>query len=61
MRTLCEHIGLLLGVEGSMEELRRVRSGCMDENKYLFTMHDVLDAQNVYKKTGDETYLRKII
>lgn len=44
VRTLCEHIGLLLGVEGSMEELRRVRSGCMDENKYLYTMHDVLDA-----------------
>lgn len=33
----------------------------MSENKYLYTMHDVLDAQHHYKKTGDETYLRKII
>ena len=45
VRTLCEHLGLLLGVEGSMEELRRVRSGCMSENSLLYTMHDVLDAQ----------------
>lgn len=44
IRTLCEHIGLLLGVEGSMEELRRVRSGIMSESEMLYTMHDVLDA-----------------
>lgn len=44
IRTLCEHLGLLLGVEGSMEELRRVRSGIMSEGEYLYTMHDVLDA-----------------
>jgi hypothetical protein len=35
---------LLLGVEGSMEELRRVRSGIMDEYKDMYTMHDILDA-----------------
>lgn len=61
IRTLCEHLGLLLGVEGSMEELRRVRSGAMDENKYLYTMHDVLDAQYQYERKGDESYLRKIV
>jgi len=27
-----------------MEELRRTRSGIMDENNYLVTMHDVKDA-----------------
>jgi len=27
-----------------MEELRRVRSGCFTEDKYMVTMHDVLDA-----------------
>lgn len=31
VRTLCVHMGLLLGVGGHMEELRRVRSGIMDE------------------------------
>ena len=33
----------------------------MNENKYLYTMHDILDAQFLYKNTGDETYLRKIV
>lgn len=44
VRTLCVHLGLILGVGGHMEELRRVRSGIMDENDNLVTMHDVKDA-----------------
>lgn len=44
-----------------MEELRRVRSGILDENQYLMTMHDVLDAQHVYEQTKDESYLRRAI
>ena len=32
-----------------MEELRRVRSGIMNENQYLVTMHDVLDAEHHYR------------
>ena len=58
---MCVHAGLLLGVEASMAELRRVRSGIMNEQKYLYTMHDILDAQHVYKSTGKEDYLRKIV
>lgn len=27
VRTICVHLGLILGVGGQMEELRRVRSG----------------------------------
>ena len=41
---MCTHLGLLLGVGAHMEELRRVRSGCLDETKNLVTLHDVLDA-----------------
>ncbi len=44
-----------------MEELRRVRSGCMDEYNELYTLHDILDAQYIYETRGDEKYLRKII
>ena len=44
-----------------MEELRRVRSGIMSEDKFLYTMHDLLDAQYLYENTGNEDYLRKII
>lgn len=39
------HLGLLAGVGGHMEELRRVRSGVLTENDpSLVTMHDILDA-----------------
>jgi H/ACA ribonucleoprotein complex subunit 4 len=61
VRTLCVHLGMLLGVGGHMQELRRVRSGIQSEKEHLVTMHDVLDAQWVYDNTKDETYLRRVI
>ncbi|PFH54599.1 hypothetical protein AMATHDRAFT_134952 [Amanita thiersii Skay4041] len=61
IRTLCVHLGLLLGVGGHMQELRRVRSGAMSENDDIVTMHDVLDAQWLYDNTRDESYLRRVI
>ncbi|RMJ24461.1 centromere microtubule-binding protein CBF5 [Aspergillus sp. HF37] len=61
IRTLCVHLGLLLGVGGHMQELRRVRSGAMDENKGLVTLHDVMDAQWIYDHQRDESYLREVI
>ncbi|KAK1848339.1 TruB family pseudouridylate synthase [Colletotrichum chrysophilum] len=61
IRTLCVHLGLLLGVGGHMQELRRVRSGAMDESKGMVTLHDVLDAQWMMDNTRDESYLRKVI
>jgi len=61
VRTLCVHLGLILGVGGHMQELRRVRSGIQSENDDLVTMHDVLDAQWVYDNTKSETYLRRVI
>lgn len=39
IRTLCVHLGLLLGVGGQMQELRRVRSGVLGEKvpfRFLF-------------------------
>lgn len=53
IRTLCVHLGLLLGVGAHMQELRRVRSGITGENDDIVTMHDVLDAQWVYDNTRD--------
>ncbi|KAJ6060404.1 hypothetical protein N7444_002258 [Penicillium canescens] len=61
IRTLCVHLGLLLGVGAHMQELRRVRSGAMDESKGMVTLHDVMDAQWVYDNQRDESYLRKVI
>ncbi|KAM1833375.1 hypothetical protein ACFX13_023206 [Malus domestica] len=61
VRTLCVHLGLLLGVGGHMQELRRVRSGIMDEKDNMVTMHDVMDAQWAYDTNRDESYLRRVI
>lgn len=61
IRTLCVHLGLLLGVGAHMQELRRVRSGAMDERDGMVTLHDVLDAQWTLDSTRDESYLRRAI
>jgi len=61
IRTMCVHIGLFLGVGAHMQELRRVRSGVLDENKYMSTMHDILDAQFMFENLRDEKYLRRVV
>ena len=61
IRTLCVHLGLILGVGGHMQELRRSRSGILSEDEHLVTMHDVMDAQHLYDQQKDESYLRHAI
>jgi H/ACA ribonucleoprotein complex subunit 4 len=61
IRTLCVHLGLLVGTGGHMQELRRVRSGVLTENDNMVTMHDILDAQHVYDTYKDESYLRRAV
>jgi H/ACA ribonucleoprotein complex subunit 4 len=60
VRTLCTHIGLLMGCGAQMKELRRTRSGCTTE-KELVTLHDVLDAMYVYRSSGNELPLRRVV
>merc|ERR1719431_815664 len=59
-RTICVHLGLMLGCGGQMQELRRPRSGVMTEKESV-TMHDILDAQWLYDNHKDESYLRRVI
>jgi len=61
IRTLCVHIGLLLGVGAHMQELRRVRSGALGETDNMVTMHDVMDAMWMFDNLHDESYLRRVI
>ncbi|ORC84144.1 putative centromere/microtubule binding protein cbf5 [Trypanosoma theileri] len=61
IRTLCVHLGLILGAGGHMEELRRIRTGVISEDDHVSTMHDVLDAQWLYENEKDESYLRRVI
>jgi len=44
-----------------MQELRRVRSGCLGPDDNMVTMHDVLDAMWMFDNNQDESYLRRII
>jgi len=60
IRTLCVHLGLRLGVEAEMVDLRRVRSGTVTEEG-LVSMHDVLDSMYLYEKEGNEKYLRAVV
>jgi len=59
-RTICVHLGLMLGCGGQMQELRRPRSGIMSE-KDSSTMHDIIDAQWLYDNHKDESYLRRVV
>lgn len=61
IRTLCVHLGLLVGTGGHMQELRRVRSGILSENENMVTMHDLLDAQYEYDQHKSEAYLRRVV
>ncbi|KRX18178.1 H/ACA ribonucleoprotein complex subunit 4, partial [Trichinella nelsoni] len=61
VRTLCVHLGYILGVGGVMQELRRIRSGHTSEKDNMVTMHDVMDAQWLYDNCQDESYLRYVI
>ncbi|CAJ0587766.1 unnamed protein product, partial [Mesorhabditis spiculigera] len=61
VRTLCVHLGILLGTGGQMAELRRNRSGITDEHDQLVSMHDILDAQYVLDHHKDETYMRTVV
>ncbi|BFU25816.1 rRNA pseudouridine synthase, putative [Entamoeba histolytica HM-1:IMSS-B] len=61
MRTLCVHLGYLMGCGAHMEELRRVRSGNLTEKDNMVTLHDVLDAMYLYENHGDESYIRHCV
>ncbi|GKT14131.1 H/ACA ribonucleoprotein complex subunit cbf5 [Aduncisulcus paluster] len=61
IRTLCEHIGALVGTGGKMAELRRVKSGHLGEEDNMVSMYDVLDAKWLHDNFNDESYLRRVI
>ena len=60
IRTLCTDIGEVLGVGGHMLELRRTRSGHFKEAQ-IYRLHELKDAFEIYKETGDETQIRKMV
>ncbi|WUR03536.1 H/ACA ribonucleoprotein complex subunit CBF5 [Vairimorpha necatrix] len=60
IRTLCVHIGLMMGCPATMAALRRIRSGLTEESE-CFTLHDLKDAKYVFDRNNEEIYLRRVI
>jgi len=60
IRTLCTDIGEALGCGANMIELRRSRSGTMDESK-ASSMFDLKDAYIFWQQHGREEWLRSMI
>jgi len=61
MRKLCHDIGLALGTGAHMEELRRTKSGPFREDETLVTLHQLKDAHVIWKESGDESELLRVI
>jgi H/ACA ribonucleoprotein complex subunit 4 len=61
MRKLCYDMGLALGTGANMEELRRSRAGPFSEDESLVTLHQLKDAYELWRESGDESELRRII
>ena len=59
MRKLCHDMGEILGVGAHMQELRRIRSGSLDEEHFLVTLHDVVDSYVFWKEYGMVDPLKK--
>jgi len=60
IRTLCTDIGEALGCGANMVELRRPRSGLMDESRTA-TLQDLTDAYIFWQQNGREQWLRSIV
>ncbi|KAL9090144.1 MAG: hypothetical protein Q9165_005424 [Trypethelium subeluteriae] len=61
IRTLCLHLGYVLGVGAHMQELRRIRSGMMNEQKNMCTLHNVKEAVYMVQTRQIETHLRTVV
>ena len=59
IRSLCHHLGLVLGVGGHMQELRRTRSGTFDETQ-AYTLQALKDAV-IKAEEGDPSALDAMI
>lgn len=61
IRKLVHDIGVVLGCGAHMQELRRIRAGPFSEEENLATLHDVKDAYDEWKESGDSRLLKEVI
>jgi len=60
IRTLCTDIGEALGCGANMTELRRSRSGSMDESEAI-SLFDLKDSYVFWQQHGREAWIRSIV
>lgn len=61
IRKLIYDIGEVLGCGGTMVELRRVMVTPFTEEDSLTTLHELYDAFQTYRESGDESKLRRLV
>lgn len=61
VRKLCHDIGLILGVEAHMRELRRIAVAHFTEYTNLVTMHELSEALYIWNIYKDDTLVRKYV
>lgn len=59
IRNLCVDMARHLGTRGHMQELRRTRTGLLNEDD-LVTLHDALDAR-VFMEDGDPSWMMDVV
>ena len=59
-RKIIHDVGEVLGVGANMRELRRVAVSCYSEDEAV-TLQDVADAYHIWRRYGDDTYLRRVL
>lgn len=60
IRKVCVDVGILLGHNGHMKELRRTRSGPFKESSAV-TLNDLREAAHFYFEEEDDSYLHKYL
>jgi len=60
IRKLCHDIGVALGIGAHMRELRRTRAGPFTERTCV-KLHELKEAWEYYRETGNDELLRKVI
>ena len=61
IRKIIYDIGEILGPGATMAELRRTRVSNIDEGHGLVKLHDLTDAFTIWKETGNEEKLRRLV
>ena len=61
IRKIIYDIGEVLGYGATMAELRRTQVSNLNENDGLVRLHELADAYNVWKESGKEDKLRKMV